>query len=961
MKKFTSLLILFVLMFSSFAVTSAASFSDTNDEAVEVIAGLGLVNGYEDGTFLPENTLTRAEFAQIIANLYSYGTDEVRAWKEIFFREESEDLELVVSFEKEKESIYSDVETNHWAYGPIMTVTELGLMTGMGNGEFHPESPVTLEQVYKVMICILGYNIRAVAKGGWPSGYRAVATELKLNSGVNSSGNALRGDVARIIYNAFDVEILQLDGVGESNTYHTIAGETFLTQEIGVTYVEGLMTDNGISDLEGVTNGYDMNITVGGRTLRLTEETQYLRDFLGRNVKVFYKYDDDNNTVVYGQLYGDEEIVTFDAKDFVDYTVSEIVYTDKNDNRKTLKLASGTKMIYNKTGLDTFSKSTFEVNKGTVSVVKTGSSGYDLIIVDAYTTFYVDSVDTVNKKLYSITTLYKNGILDLSDEDKNYTIYTEDGKTADFNYLSSGMILSISESDGYTGIYVSGTKVNGFMISDLYTENDIQLIGNGTDSYALSGDFIELKGLSGVKVGKTYTLYIDAFGEVVNIAEEKDGGVIAALMVGIKADGGLSDDVSMKYFTQEGEMKISYLADKVTFKNEAGVETSYKDASQIEGLMTNYSGLIRIGYDSNKDINYIELAGIQKAFDNDENRLVRLRISDTVEPTEKVTAYYKIHQGFEGKVIVSGNTKVFRYNPDMKEDDDQYAISNIGVFSNDARYEIFAYTTVADSHVADFIVYEDEVTKGIGPSNKTFALIKNIKKGLNDKGDPVNVITAFVNGPYETKLYCEDEVLNNIYDIWERTEVYEGDTYIGGKYKLEMGDIIRYSTLADGVTLDKIYLIFDENAINPHSGGQGHLAGSIGYFDSQDFTHSMPYAVTPAGDGFSSYSLYWAAEELRNVLFYPVLFRPGEIRLTSLDLSVNEYSDEKMGVNYALESYSTGPTNLFTVYVIDGNTIRAETTSINTYEIAGNECDRYFMSTRVGQTQNGFCIRGYTK
>ena len=43
-----------------------AEISDYALEAVKHLSGAGIINGYEDGTFGPQRTLTRAEAARII-------------------------------------------------------------------------------------------------------------------------------------------------------------------------------------------------------------------------------------------------------------------------------------------------------------------------------------------------------------------------------------------------------------------------------------------------------------------------------------------------------------------------------------------------------------------------------------------------------------------------------------------------------------------------------------------------------------------------------------------------------------------------------------------------------------------------------------------------------------------------------------------------------------------------------
>ena len=73
MKKWFSIvlaLVLVVAMVMAFATVSSAAFTDaasiTKTEAVDVLSTLGVIKGYEDGSFKPEGTVTRAEMAKMI-------------------------------------------------------------------------------------------------------------------------------------------------------------------------------------------------------------------------------------------------------------------------------------------------------------------------------------------------------------------------------------------------------------------------------------------------------------------------------------------------------------------------------------------------------------------------------------------------------------------------------------------------------------------------------------------------------------------------------------------------------------------------------------------------------------------------------------------------------------------------------------------------------------------------------
>ncbi len=96
MKRVVSLILCLCVMLSMSVFASALSFSDLADNhwAYQNIMSLvdeGTINGYEDGTFKPSKTVTRAEFAKMIGK-----------WNQKY------------------SGTYSDISESHWAYDYIM-------------------------------------------------------------------------------------------------------------------------------------------------------------------------------------------------------------------------------------------------------------------------------------------------------------------------------------------------------------------------------------------------------------------------------------------------------------------------------------------------------------------------------------------------------------------------------------------------------------------------------------------------------------------------------------------------------------------------------------------------------------------------------------------------------------------------------------------------------------------------
>lgn len=90
------------------------------------------ISGYPDGTFRPNNSITRAEFVSLANNAYSL---------------------------EEKTSIsFQDVSSDHWAYDAIQTGVCAGYIKGDTNNTFRPDDKVTRAEAAS-MIAILQKNI----------------------------------------------------------------------------------------------------------------------------------------------------------------------------------------------------------------------------------------------------------------------------------------------------------------------------------------------------------------------------------------------------------------------------------------------------------------------------------------------------------------------------------------------------------------------------------------------------------------------------------------------------------------------------------------------------------------------------------------------------------------------------------------------------------------------------------
>ena len=232
MKKVLSIVLSLVMVLCmmpvmAFAGTTNAAYSDISGEkcegAVNVLDALGVIDGYEDGTYRPDQVVTRAEMAKLI--ITALGMD---------------------SYATATTSSYSDMQNAQWAIPVVEYATNLGIVEGVGNGKFSPGNPVTYEQAVTMIVRAIGYTTDCNEMNGtWPAIYVQKATALGIFDNVegNQYGTgANRGDVAIMLYNAIDLPQVYADKDGA--THYKNGSEEFTVSGTTVYGVSMLSTLN---------------------------------------------------------------------------------------------------------------------------------------------------------------------------------------------------------------------------------------------------------------------------------------------------------------------------------------------------------------------------------------------------------------------------------------------------------------------------------------------------------------------------------------------------------------------------------------------------------------------------------------------------------------------------------------------------------------------------------------------
>ena len=200
MKKLLAM-VLALVMTLSLAVSASAVKADEKinedyAEAVAVLNGMGVFKGYEDGSFKPENNITRAEVATIIYRIYT---------KDVAKNDKSG---LYATYNK-----FSDMAGAGWAAGYIGYCANAEFVKGYPDGTFKPSGNVTGYEVLAMILRAVGYDKNGEFTGAdWALNVAKYAEQLKILENVakttDLSAPATRELVAEILFRAINVPMV---------------------------------------------------------------------------------------------------------------------------------------------------------------------------------------------------------------------------------------------------------------------------------------------------------------------------------------------------------------------------------------------------------------------------------------------------------------------------------------------------------------------------------------------------------------------------------------------------------------------------------------------------------------------------------------------------------------------------------------------------------------------------------
>ena len=287
-------------MFAGAAFTDQADIKVKSD-VVDTLVSLGVIEGFEDGSFQPNGTVTRAQMAKMIYVLRTGNSD--------------------ASAYNDDKTSFTDIGS-HWARGYIKYCQSLGIIAGKSSTIFAPNANVTAQEAAKMLLVTLGYDAQkaGLTGAGWAAKTNALADEAGLLEDVNTSFTAAcpRQYAAQLIYNAIDaVTVAWRDDAYTKYNYNGSENKTVGEKYMGLNKTVGILndvtkdTDKNTYSLTVDVNETESNGKLLGSFTKVTKDYSALKY---QKVKVLYK-DKDNVFGVYSMT--DDNTVVSNVMDSV--------------------------------------------------------------------------------------------------------------------------------------------------------------------------------------------------------------------------------------------------------------------------------------------------------------------------------------------------------------------------------------------------------------------------------------------------------------------------------------------------------------------------------------------------------------------------------------------------------------------------------------------------------------------
>lgn len=860
LKKLVSVIVTLAMLISSLAVVGvSADYNDVNAEnsyykAINVLSGLDVIKGDDEGNFNPTNDIKRSEMIALVCR--AVGEEEI----------------AIAS----GAANFDDVPANHWATSYIAWGVASGIVKGVGDNNFAPDASVTFQDAIVMILRALGYERIAIRddNGGYPTGYMKVAGQkgVLADASTYAGGKAAtREIIAQVLYNAMSTPLVDVSYYApkpEDDEYVVFDGKKaaaplstlLLTEKVYKIKAEVTATAKASTDLRDDDGNHKVELkylsdyadtvtykesvkTILGvdgddKFKPFVGETD-IADYLGYTVEAYIAENED--------LDGFEVIaVVADAKSVKELTISsaDVEFTGYTANSLfTYEDANGKEVEID---LDTvtFYYNGNEIAAGDIGELEDAVVGTDpgddiekLLVEKAnilkfvgprtgdYNKIFITNYDYKKVKEVFVEELEivcdDETVICLDPEvreDLVYGLYDAEGNAIAIEDIKENDILNIvaplydaeplevnlDEVD-YMEIYVTDTVVSGSV-----DEVDAEY-------YTIAGE--KYKSIDPLTAGQAGDFYITIDGLVLDCdttsVASKDIAFLVDAWTDTRSDGTVKGHFATIY-TAEGELETYEFASKV----------KVGDTSKEKGALKTYVDSLET-LSENKATEELAVATFRnRIFTYKLNASDEIKEITFIAPEETANSGAPKAYGYKPALNKFANTKLddssklFVTVADELDtdawniDEDELAIAAFASLSKDDTYSANTYMLDGIETLGAALIYEDIEAKYDGVH---FAVVVNKSTVLDSEQDTIDKYTFIQSG--ETLALTVDK--------------YEDLA------ELAIGDVFRYTVNAAG-DIDSIEVVYDfseETVIGDYSytpGSEDYAIEAGKIFDIED-------------------------------------------------------------------------------------------------------------------------------
>ena len=594
-----------------------------------------------------------------------------------------------------------------------------------------------------------------------------------------------------------DLKLVKVTGLVSKNSYTTLTG-TGTEYDADKTREIGIEIDDTTDNRNYLNKDSKLTSYLSGTLLNVRQNDINADEFLGYAVSLYAKKDasDKYDLISISKSDDKNETVEFTFDLYKELKSSKIYYyrDENSSSTNSINVANNALVVYNgaaagkfsDVGSDYLSKIVNDdKNSGKVVCINSkDETGYDVIRIEAGVSAVVSQVASNGKVTFMnsvrIPSIASSGstavsTLDFADEDVLINI-TKDGADFDYTTLKKWDVVTILTYQGGRDAEVFNVEVlgensyiDGYVTSvkDSSTPKEYRL--SDGNWYKMAESFYPSQTL---KSGKSGRFFVDGYGKLValddGVAVEGGGSVTTgnyAYVINAQSEKGTwnntSYDIRLQVLDKSGELYEAYLASNVQFENlpsavadklaasdddKTDFSYSMKDLKSVDDANALADCLINnlITYSANSagEVKAVTFAG---SSDDD----------DFQTATNGVDAEYDADtQSFKKGAYVNDDTLVFYIAMDNNQ---KITYGNSSVTANKSNSKVSTAASLADGTNYTYYSFDEDdstgevavvvamnTSGGVSATSKV-AVIDTIGKSSSN-GDTVYTVDFYLNG-----------------------------------------------------------------------------------------------------------------------------------------------------------------------------------------------------------------------